>query len=140
MHTFKLKTYRIGFKTQKHHFFILSKGYNAGKPLENPCPNCFILMTETEEEKNFYFWLCYGLWQARGFYEHLIGSVIPFLKIGDARSVLLTGTEKALKDRKKYMQSLSLLQDFENKKKVLERQIQLIREVKRAIMIKILLE
>ncbi len=56
-----------------------------------------------------------GLWQAQGFYPHLIGSVIPFLRIGDAKAVLLAGASKALKDRSKYLKSLALLQDFETK-------------------------
>lgn len=92
------------------------------------------------EERNFYFWLAYGLWQAQGFYPHLIGSAIPFLRIGDAKAVLLAGASKALKDRTKYLKSLALLQAFEKKSKVLEKQVELVKQVKRAIMFRIFLE
>lgn len=57
MYKFHLKTYREGFSSIKPHFFILSKGLNAGKPLDIPCPNSFSVVTETEEERNFFFWL-----------------------------------------------------------------------------------
>ncbi|WP_421870183.1 DUF6943 family protein [Marinoscillum sp.] len=140
MHNFQMKTYRDGLINEKPHFFMLSRGNNAGKPLENPCPNCFVIITETLEERNFYFWLAYGLWQAQGFYPHLIGSAISFLRIGDAKAVLLAGAEKAIKDRSKYLKSLALLQDFDKKSKVLEKQVELVKQVKRAIMFRILLE
>ena len=42
-------------------FFILNKGLNSGKPLLKPCPNCFIITTANEQEKEFLFWLCWGL-------------------------------------------------------------------------------
>lgn len=140
MHTFQIKTYREGFTSSKPHFFILSKGLNAGKPLETPCPNCFVVIIETEEGRNFYFWLAYGLWQAQAFKPSLTGSVIPFIRVGDARAVLLRGEERAMKDRSKYLKSLALLQDFEKKSKILQKQVELVKQVKRAIMFQILLE
>ncbi|MEQ9289603.1 MAG: hypothetical protein RIG77_21930 [Cyclobacteriaceae bacterium] len=140
MHTFQIKTYREGFTSTLPHFFILSKGLNAGKPLETPCPNCFAIITESEEARNFYFWLSYGLWQAQAFKPHLTGSVVPFIRIGDAKSVLLAGQEKAMKDRRKYLKSLALLQDFEQKAKILQKQVELVKQVKRAIMFQVLLE
>ncbi|MFC2186867.1 DUF6943 family protein [Fulvivirgaceae bacterium LMO-SS25] len=140
MHTFHIKTYRKGFTSSKPHFFVLSKGLNAGKPLETPCPNCFAIITESEEARNFYFWLSYGLGQAQAFTPHLTGSVIPFIRIGDVRVALLAGQAKALKDRRKYLKSLALLQDFEKKAKILQKQVELVKQVKRAIMFRILLE
>ena len=51
-----------GQSISKNHFFILSKGLNAGKPLTEPCPNCFVFHAETEQEKDFYI----GLYSACG--------------------------------------------------------------------------
>lgn len=140
MHTFQIKTYRNGTSISKPHFFILSKGKNAGKPLEIPCPNCFVLVTDSEESRNFYFWLAFGLWQSLGFTPYLTGSAIPFLRIGDLKIVLLAGQQKAMKDRRKYLKSLALLQDFDQKSKILEKQTELIKQIKKAIMFQILLE
>lgn len=76
----QLVTYRPGQQQPESSFFILSKGLNAGKPLNEPCANCFIATCETENEKEFYFWLCWGLWQAKRFEHLLCGSVIPFIR------------------------------------------------------------
>lgn len=138
MNTFQIKTYKNNLKTVKPHFFMLSKGNNSGKPLTSPCPNCFIVITDTEEAKQFYYWLCHGLWQAQAFRRLLTGSVIPFIRISEAKKLLFESEEKALQDRRKYLKALAMLQDFEKKSKLLEKQVQLVKDIKRAIMFQIL--
>ncbi len=64
-------------------FFILNKGLNSGKPLEKPCPNCFVITVKNDEEKEFLFWLCWGLWQSKKFYYLHTGSVIPFIRLNE---------------------------------------------------------
>ena len=88
MSTFELKTHRTGKTYSNPHFFILNKGLNSGKPLSNPCPNCFVLQTSTEKEKNTLFHLSMML-QIGGFYAYYLkGSVIPFISIDDCRNTL----------------------------------------------------
>lgn len=90
MSTFELKTHRIGKTYSNPHFFILNKGLNSGKPLSIPCPNCFVVTTSTEEEKNKLFYLSMML-QIGGFYtRYLKGSVILFITIDDCRKTLKT--------------------------------------------------
>ncbi|MBT8245572.1 MAG: hypothetical protein HKP48_05965 [Winogradskyella sp.] len=91
MSTFELKTHQIGKTYSKPHFFILNKGLNSGKPLANPCPNCFVVTAETEEAKNTLFHLSMML-QIGGFYAYYLkGSVIPFISIDDCRNTLKKG-------------------------------------------------
>jgi hypothetical protein len=92
MKTIKIKTYKLNTATDTNHFFILSKGYNAGKPLEKPCPNCFIVTADNGEHKHRLFWICYSLWKSGSYLPLLNGSVIPFLHIREAS----TQIEKAL--------------------------------------------
>ena len=93
MSTFELKTHRAGKTYSKPHFFILNKGLNSGKPLSNPCPNCFVVKTATEKEKNTLFHLSMML-QIGGFYAYYLkGSVIPFISIDDCRNTLIKGLE-----------------------------------------------
>jgi len=88
MSTFELKTHRTGKTYSNPHFFILNKGLNSGKPLLNPCPNCFVVQTSTEKEKNTLFYLSMML-QIGGFYAYYLkGSVIPFISIDDCRKTL----------------------------------------------------
>ena len=93
MSTFELKTHRSGRTYSKPHFFILNKGLNSGKPLSNPCSNCFVVQTSTEKEKNTLFHLSMML-QIGGFYAYYLkGSVIPFISIDDCRNTLKKGLE-----------------------------------------------
>ena len=88
MSTFELKTHQVGRTYSNPHFFILNKGLNSGKPLINPCPNCFVATTSTEEEKNTLFHISMML-QIGGFYAYYLkGSVIPFISIDDCRNTL----------------------------------------------------
>lgn len=140
MHIFQIKVYRQSFSTAKPHFFILSRGNNTGKPLEIPCPNCYVVITDTEETKNFYFWLSYSLWQGQVFKPYLIGSVIPFIRIGEVKKLLTAGAAKAMFNQAKYIKSLTLLQELEEKSKMLENQMKLISQVKKVIMYRLLQE
>lgn len=54
-----IKTYHPKHTYPHHHFFILSKGNNAGKPLDQPCPNCFVVITNCPSEKQRLYWLCF---------------------------------------------------------------------------------
>ncbi len=92
-------TYRPGLAVNAHTFYLLSKGNNAGKPLHQPCPNCFACICESEEEAKFYYWLAYGMWQAREFEVYITGSVIPFITVRELRKALLAAGEQVAPDQ-----------------------------------------
>ena len=95
MSTFELKTHKSGRTYSNPHFFILNKGPNSGKPLTNPCPNCFVVTTSTKEAKNTLFHLSMIL-QIGGFYGYYLkGSVIPFISIDDCRETLKSGLKSS---------------------------------------------
>ena len=95
MSTFELKTHKSGRTYSNPHFFILNKGLNSGKPLSNPCPNCFVVTTSTEELKNTLFHLSMML-QIGGFYAYYLkGSVIPFISIDSCRNTLKKGLKSS---------------------------------------------
>ncbi len=94
MKKLKIKTHQMKNVYEGNHFFILSKGLNAGKPMEKPYPNCFVLFAKSEEEKNKLYWLCYSLWQGNFFRPFLTGSVIPFIRLGDLKTVIKNGYDK----------------------------------------------
>jgi len=140
MQTFKIKTYRDGMKAEKPHFYILSKGNNAGKPLENPCPNCFLVTTPCENSKEQIFWLAYGLWQGKCFHEYLSGSVITFIRIKHVKNLLETSLRKAQSREDKFTKSIAMLKGFEENTKILKLQLDLMERVKRAVVWEVLRE
>ncbi|WP_397446020.1 DUF6943 family protein [Polaribacter sp. R77954] len=93
MSTFQIKTHQPGRTYAKPHFFILNKGLNSGKPLENPCPNCFVITTTTRAERESLYYLCLSLKVGKFFAYYLKGSVIPFICISDAKKVINTALQ-----------------------------------------------
>ncbi len=54
----------------------------------DPCPNCFVITTETDEERDSLFYLSLALHTGKYFSFYIIGSVIPFIRINDTRKVI----------------------------------------------------
>lgn len=77
---FSIKTHRPGIVYSGVHFFVLNKGLNSGKPLDEPCPNCYVVECHSEEQKESLYWICFALWQSHRFRQHLIGSVILYIR------------------------------------------------------------
>ncbi|MFT5253696.1 MAG: hypothetical protein ACI87N_002739 [Flavobacteriales bacterium] len=88
MQTFEIKTHQPGRTYHKSHFFILNKGLNSGKPMNQPCPNCFVITTAAEPTRNSLYYLCLSLKIGQYFSYYLKGSVIPFICISDAKKVI----------------------------------------------------
>jgi hypothetical protein len=80
MLNFKMTTYNENRTYPEHRIFILNKGLNAGKPMITPCPNCFVCICNSDDEKEQMYWIFYSLWQGHKFREIQIGSVIPFIR------------------------------------------------------------
>ena len=123
MQNYIIKSHKVGTSYNKPHFFILNKGNNSGKPLAFPCPNCFVIIAENQEQADQLRTLCYALWRCRAFEQHLHGSVIPFITIRSFRSVMafhIPIIEKNATDFAKTVQALKLLEEREqNLKKTL---------------------
>ena len=93
MSTFQIKTHQIGRTYTAPHFFILNKGLNSGKPLDEPCPNCFVITATTKSKRESLYYLCLSLKIGQFFAYYLKGSVIPFIGISDAKKVINTALQ-----------------------------------------------
>ena len=82
MMNYKIKTVTPSVTTNEPHFYLLRTSSNAGKPMNAPSANCFIVICENDYDRDSMYWFCFALWQTRIFEKRLIGSVIPFLRIG----------------------------------------------------------
>jgi hypothetical protein len=95
------------------HFFILSKGKNAGKPLKESCPNCFLVTVKTEEEADNLYWIAYFLWKANFWHQYQIGSVIPFIRITTFKSCFRDEVLKAYRQHQKHLDFVNRIQQLE---------------------------
>ncbi len=134
----KVKTHKPGSSYSENHFFILSKGNNSGKPLIAPCPNCFVLLTETESECELLYWLCFGLWQGGCFRVYLCGSVIPFIHLRDITRLLTLACEKIAGRKEAFAKAVEVLRCCAEQEKKITDQLKLMKEVKKSIMCKLL--
>lgn len=136
MKTPRIITHQMKNTYAGNHFFILSKGMNAGKPMEKPCPNCFVLFAKSEEEKNQLYWLCFGLWQGNLFRPFLTGSVISFIRLDDIKTVINETLSKI--DSIEFEKSISVMRDLQKHQENISKQLELIRQAKKSLMYRIL--
>ncbi|UTD14903.1 hypothetical protein HER15_05165 [Tenacibaculum mesophilum] len=130
MSTFELKTHQIGRTYSQPHFFILNKGQNSGKPLINPCPNCFVVTASTEEEKHTLYHLSMML-QIGGFYAYYLkGSVIPFISINDCRNTLKYSYTSLLNESKELQKHISIVSAISQKEAELQKVISKMADLK----------
>ncbi len=133
MSTFSIKSYRSGVVYSMPHFFILNKGNNSGKPLLDPCANCFVIQFQCEEEKEKIYWLSYSLWQSKAFYPFLRGSVIPFIVLRDVKSCLSDGLNKANGNPVQFEKAVEALLNLEEMEKKFRQNLKLIQQAKVSI-------
>ena len=134
MQSAKVQTYSPKNEVSQHSFFILCKGLNSGKPLEQPTANCFVMSCESEAEMKRYYWLCFGLWQSKAFHPHLCGSVIPFLRIDDFKTALKEQAEAVSKNQYAFVKDVHKVKLIERKEKQMKEYLLLLADVKRAMM------
>lgn len=129
---YKIKTY-TGTPPTGCALFILNKGMNSGKPLDAPCRNCFVITTATEEERQFYYWLAFGLWQSRAFHFYLRGSVIPFIVMREFCKCLDTAAEKANGNRPAFTKAVETLQTIKKLEESTAQKMRILKEMKYGI-------
>jgi hypothetical protein len=132
MQTFTIKSSTAIEIIKKPHFFALNKGMNSGKPLLQPCPNCFKIEAENEEFKEVLYWVTYALWKSNAFHPVLIGSVIPFIRIGDYKQLIIEKLEVVKAHPTEFTEAIQQLRIIEQKEKQFKENLQLIQELKRA--------
>jgi hypothetical protein len=128
---FQLKTHREGTEYVSHHFFILSRGLNSGKPLKTPCPNCFAVIANSANDAEKIYWITYALWQGRNFHQLLVGSVIPFIRKKDLHDMIIdTFHQVGCKPEavEKTVQSLLQLEQQEVNYQKLQKMIKLLKQ------------
>ena len=117
-----------------HHFFILNKGFNSGKPLVDPCPNCYIISFANATDKDSFFWLAFSLWQVKFWHQHSVGSVIPFLRIGDFKKEFFAKSRMMFADQEIHIKNVAALKLLKQKEMQFRENLILINNVRRMIL------
>jgi hypothetical protein len=140
METLQIKSHLAGREYSQPHLFILNKGNNSGKPLSHPCPNCFVCLVGSAEERERLYWLLYGLWRSNSFHQYLRGSVIPFIVKNDLNSCIISANSIVSINPEEFQKSVTTLRNLENLEANYKKNILLIDQAKKAVFQKYVLK
>jgi len=119
-------------------FYALCKGENAGKPLLQPCPNCFTVTCSSELERDYYYWLTWGLWKGKTFRYYLTGSVIPFIRISDYKAVIDSRGLGKVENPEQLTRAIQTMRDLEALEAATLQKLLLVKQMRVAVYDKLL--
>ena len=134
MHSPKIYTYNVKNPHTAFEIYILCKGLNSGKPLDKPCPNCFVIACSNQQQRDFYYTICFALWKAKYFHQWLTGSVIPFLRIDDFKKQLQCQAENLRSKEPSFSTTVDQIKAIEQKEKQMLQQLVLLQDLKKAML------
>ena len=134
MANFIIKTHTKGNVYKNEHFFILNKGLNSGKPLNEPCANCFVIIFPSSEERENLYWTAFSLWKSKFWHRLLVGSVIPFLRLPEFKKEFILKSKEILADFESHKKDVVALRLLEQKEKQFHENINLINDMRRVIL------
>ncbi|MBC7750081.1 MAG: hypothetical protein H7Z76_16175 [Methylotenera sp.] len=133
MMNFIVKTHKVGTIYTKPHLFVLNKGMNSGKPQKTAFTNSFIVIFENAEDcENLYF-VAYSLWKTKFWHQYLIGSVIPFLRLLDFKKEFSPKASLMMFEHEEHQKNMAALKLLEQKEKQFHENLNLISDLRRAI-------
>jgi hypothetical protein len=134
MQNFIIKTHQKGTIYSKPHLFLLNKGLNSGKPQKEPFTNSFVVIFDLEQDcENLYF-VAYSLWKTNFWHQHLVGSVIPFLRIHDFKKEFFIKSKMMMEEHEAHVKHIAALKILELKEKQFHENINLINDMRRVIL------
>lgn len=134
MANFIVKTHKKGNVYKNEHFFILNKGLNSGKPLNESCTNCFVIVFSSSEEKESHYWIAFSLWKSKFWHQFLVGSVIPFLRLPEFKKEFFIKSKDILTDFESHKKDVTAFRLLEQKEKQFHENINLINDMRRVIL------
>lgn len=133
-----VKHFRVGMQPVRYSLFVLSKGENAGKPLREPCPNCFSLVARSRADREKIYWIFYGLWQVGYFKMFLVGSVIPFLRIVDLKTIVIRFCDQSVLNNDITLRALKNIIKLERLHSRLDHQMKIVCQVRRLVTVRLI--
>ena len=133
MLNFIIKTHKNGIIYNKPHLFILNKGMNSGKPQKEPFTNSFVILFQNEEDCENVFWIAYSLWKSKFWHQHLVGSVISFLRLNDFKKEFFPKSKSLMEEYEAHVKHVAALKLLELKEKQFLENLNLINDMRRVV-------
>ena len=133
MPNFIVKTHKKDTLYSKPHLFLLNKGMNSGKAQKEPFTNSFVVIFESEEDCENCYYVAFSLWKSNFWHQHLVGSVIPFLRLNDFKREFFVKSEIIMQEHEAHVKHIAALKLLELKEKQFHENINLLNDMRRVI-------
>jgi hypothetical protein len=133
MLNFIIKTHRVGTIYTKPHLFILNKGKNSGKPQKEPFTNSYVVIFQNEDDCENLYWIAFSFWKSKFWHQHLIGSVIPFLRLHEFKKEFNLKAAALMQEHEEHKKNVAALKLLEQKEQQFHQNINLINDIRRVI-------
>jgi hypothetical protein len=134
MLNFIIKTHQKDTIYAKPHLFILNKGMNSGKPQKESFTNSFVIIFQNEKDCEDIYFVAYSLWKTKFWHQHLVGSVIPFLRLSDFSKEFNPKSNLMMQEHEEHQKNMTTLKLLEQKEKQFHENINLINDLRRVIL------
>ena len=133
MQNYIIKSHKVGTNYNKPHFFILNKGMNSGKPQNEAFTNSFVIIFDNKKDCENIFWVAYSLWKSKFWHQHLVGSVISFLRLPDFKKEFFLKSSQLMEEYEAHIKHVEALKLLAQKEKQFHENINLINDMRRVI-------
>ena len=131
---FSIKSHRKGTIYKNPHLFILNKGLNSGKPQKEPFTNSFVIIFQNEKDVENTYFITYSLWKTNFWHQHLVGSVIPFLRLPDFKKEFFPKFKVLMEAHEEHVKHVAALKILEQQENQFHQNINLINDMRRVIL------
>ena len=94
----------------------------------------FVVIFQNEEDCESLFFIAYSLWQTKFWHQHLVGSVIPFLRLPDFKKEFCPKATSMMQEHEQHQKNVAALKLLEKKEKQYKEDMMLINDIRRAIL------
>lgn len=129
-----IKTHKKDSIYAQPHLFILNKGLNSGKPQKEAFTNSFVIIFKKEEDVVNIYFIAYSLWKTKFWQQHLVGSVIPFLRLPDFKKEFFPKSKALMEEHEEHVKHVAALKILEQKENQFHQNINLINDMRRVIL------
>ena len=128
----QIKTYNGATAEPKENetvFFIQSHGFNAGRPLKKPIPNCWEVRTERSAD----FEILYIVFESKILAPFFRGSVIPFIALSEYKNIISPILKNAIHENRIVNEHYLQIRKIENTLSDQEKIKKLLNELKKSL-------
>ena len=94
----------------------------------------FVIIFDNEKDCENIFWVAFSLWKSKFWHQHLVGSVISFLRLPDFKKEFFSKSAQLMEEYEAHVKHVEALKLLAQKEKQFHENINLINDMRRVIL------